>query len=1274
MSGGRQTFTCTSRLAAALVALATLNPEDERSRLAILARLGIQSAKASGALPVDHKGKFAKSKIDDDEESNRPRPNSKRISPADEPPPITPSELIEYDDEDAAPAPKWLDETPIIPLPDKVSNPFSEPLPPLLAPNFSRAIISRMAAQPLPIGEIDQDKILHQTERSRPFQSLPRRLLPSLAQGLQLLIDTHQGMQPFGLDVRHLTSEIKRTVGWNSVEVLRFKGFPEWGVQRHPLKADEPYRPPAYGRPVLIVTDLGIGAGETTDPVPGIAVWRDFVGRLKRAGGRAIFLIPYARRHWPKGAPSEATLLVWDRTTTASSLGRRHHTESPVDTDNAQIVFAHPRLEAIPSDILRLATLASLATRIELQLLRRLRLELAADIDVGAEARLWHSELVQERAPTGIVLDPDIRGLLQRRLAHLPPLAEESYRIVREVHRRSAPALQLEEQLAYHVLKGDIAKAQDLLRSMVATLVTPGREGFSRWAGQAVLRIPPGLKAYEETQLLAAGAALRLGESAPLTDMPEGSGGNLQWLMPNREETDIALNLRQGAVEFGPRTMTASHRIRVSNLPTVLIELVWLDEDVNMQNQFLRIQPGHRRIYEIQSDELELNVVGGRRYHLAAANKRRQESTQHTLDRMRTPRVRITYDIEVGDEIKMIELPFVVGVLANLSGNSASLPDFKQRKFNDIDADNFDALMAAIQPSLKFIVSDIIDETEEDIVVELTFLSMEHFYPEYVVEQIPTLKPLLRQRNRLTLLPSMMEVNAAVHRVVERLIDVAEPRIKKMKVSPETAGRDAKQAMASILIDEFDQIKKHTKVEPTDLEVIQQALQTMVDLSHYFVDAKYEDSFAAIDGLIKKIDDRLSAQLTAILHHPDFQSLEATWRGLYYFVANTETSERLKIRVMNASKKDLLKDFEKAPEFDQSTLFKKVYEEEFSMFGGAPYGALIGDYEFSHHPQDLTLLEELSHVAAAAHAPFISAADPRLFGMDSYSELGNSRDLAEMFQNVEYAKWRSFRDSEDSRYVVLTLPHVLGRLPYGKASIPVESFDFEEEVDGNHHSKYLWTNAAWALGSRLTGAFAKYSWCAAIRGVEGGGLVSGLPTHTFKTDEGDVALKCPTEIAITDRREKELADLGFVPLTHCQGTDYAAFFSTHTVNKPKVYDTDWANVNARQSSQLQYILAVSRFAHYLKAMMRDKIGSFMTRKDVEDFLNSWISNYVLQDDYSGQEAKAMHPLRDARVDVEEIHGKPGVYRAVAFLKPHFHLDELTVNLRLVTDLPPPAKG
>jgi len=450
------------------------------------------------------------------------------------------------------------------------------------------------------------------------------------------------------------------------------------------------------------------------------------------------------------------------------------------------------------------------------------------------------------------------------------------------------------------------------------------------------------------------------------------------------------------------------------------------------------------------------------------------------------------------------------------------------------------------------------------------------------------------------------------------------------------------------------------------------------DLVKVFIEQALEGSMMVardadqmITARVAQIDHLISIQLNEILHHPQFQKLEGTWRGLKYLLDQSETSSMLKIRILNASKKELLRDLQRAAEFDQSAMFKKVYEEEFGIFGGEPFGALIGDYEFSKHPEDLELLEKVSQVAAGAHAPFLSAASSELLNLSSFTALDQPRDIGKIFDSTEYAKWKSFRQSEDSKYVCLTCPHILMRLPYGRDTKPVEGFNYEEGVDGTDHTKYLWGNAAYALGARITGAFAQYGWCTAIRGVEGGGLVEGLPSHTFRTDEGDVALKCPTEIAITDRREKELADQGLVPLVHCKGTDKAAFFSIQSCNKPKVYDLDSATANARISAQLPYMMATCRFAHYLKAMMRDKIGAFMSRDDVWRFLNQWIAQYVTQDDKASQADKASHPLREARVDVEEVKGKPGVYRAITYLRPHFQLDELGVSLRLVAELPPP---
>ena len=434
-----------------------------------------------------------------------------------------------------------------------------------------------------------------------------------------------------------------------------------------------------------------------------------------------------------------------------------------------------------------------------------------------------------------------------------------------------------------------------------------------------------------------------------------------------------------------------------------------------------------------------------------------------------------------------------------------------------------------------------------------------------------------------------------------------------------------------------------------------------------------KDTEVMINARIAQIDHLISIQLNEVLHHPDFQKLESTWRGLKYLLDQSETGENLKIKVLNVNKKELLRDLQRAPEFDQSALFKKVYEEEFGIFGGSPFAAIVGDYEFGRNPEDMELLEKVSNVAAAAHAPFLSAASPEMFNLDSFTQLDAPRDMGKVFDTTEYAKWKSFRASEDAKYVALSCPRILMRLPYGRETKPVEAFGFEEHVDGSDHSKYLWGNAAFALAARMSSAFALYGWCAAIRGVEGGGLVQGLPVHNFYTDSGDVAMKCPTESPITDRREKELADLGFVPLVHCKGTDYAAFFSVQSSHKPKLYDNEAANANARLSAQLPYMMAVCRFAHYLKAMMRDKIGSFTSRTECERWLNQWITNYVTPDDSASAATKAQFPLRDARIEVIEVPGKPGAYRAVAFLRPHFQLDELSVSLRLVADLPASAR-
>ncbi len=433
------------------------------------------------------------------------------------------------------------------------------------------------------------------------------------------------------------------------------------------------------------------------------------------------------------------------------------------------------------------------------------------------------------------------------------------------------------------------------------------------------------------------------------------------------------------------------------------------------------------------------------------------------------------------------------------------------------------------------------------------------------------------------------------------------------------------------------------------------------------------------DRAIAAIDHEVSAQLNEIIHHPRFLQLEGSWRGLNYLVMNSETGTSLKLRVMNLPKRELNRDLTRAVEFDQSQLFKQIYENEFGTPGGEPYGALIGDYEWTNHPDDIETLRLVSNVAAAAFAPFISGVGASMFGFKEWTELSRPRDLAKIFDTIEYTKWRSFRDSEDSRFVNLVMPRVIARLPYGEATKPIDEFDYEEApfdeagaAKSMQHGQYCWMNAAYVLGARLTDAFAQTSFCVAIRGAEGGGRVENLPFHVFTSDDGDLDAKCPTEIGITDRREFELSNLGFQPLSHYKNTDYAVFFGAQSAQKPKKYDRPEATANAAISARLPYLMATSRFAHYLKVMARDWVGSFMEASDVESRLNRWINNYVNSNESAGQEMKARFPLREARVEVREIPGRPGSYNAIAYLRPWLQLEELTTSMRMVARIPQKA--
>jgi type VI secretion system protein ImpC len=476
---------------------------------------------------------------------------------------------------------------------------------------------------------------------------------------------------------------------------------------------------------------------------------------------------------------------------------------------------------------------------------------------------------------------------------------------------------------------------------------------------------------------------------------------------------------------------------------------------------------------------------------------------------------------------------------------------------------------------------------------------------------------------------------------------------------------------AALLNKEFKPQTERARTE------VQSAVRTLAEQALSGVSLTSSDAVTNIKAIIAELDQKLSDQVNEIIHQEQFQELESAWRGLHYLVNNSETDQMLKIRVMNISKKELSKTLKrfKGTAWDQSPLFKKVYEQEFGQLGGEPFGCLVGDYYFDHSGPDVELLGEIAQISAAAHAPFISSTAPSLFQMESWQELSNPRDLTKIFSTPEYASWRSFRDSEDARYVGLTLPRFLARRPYGAKSDPVEDFDFEEDTAGGGTDKFAWANSAYAMAVNINRSFKQYGWCSRIRGIESGGAVLDLPTHSFPTDDGGVDMTCPTEIAISDRREAELAKSGFMPLIHRKNSDFAAFIGAQSLQKPAVFDDPDASANAALASRLPYLFATCRFAHYLKCIVRDKVGSFKEREDMQKWLQKWIIQYVDGDPlHSNEETKAKKPLAAAEVVVEEVEGEPGYYSSKFFLRPHYQLEGLTVSLRLVSKLPSAKTG
>ena len=669
-------------------------------------------------------------------------------------------------------------------------------------------------------------------------------------------------------------------------------------------------------------------------------------------------------------------------------------------------------------------------------------------------------------------------------------------------------------------------------------------------------------------------------------------------------------------------------------------------------------------------------------------------SSQKFIARNRAARVQIEYDVELYGSEKKTQLPFVVGVLADLSGRSAEvLPDVADRKFLDIDIDNFESRMTAICPRVAFAVPDIL-RGEGDLAVELTFDRMDDFAPAAVARGVGVLEELLIARQQLVNLMSYMDGKSGAEELISQVLrdrsaEVvrAQPRLERggavglmttagaeeLKTEQAPTQRDGFERALTERTDFSRLLEKEFRPKTHDAKLaLEEAVRTLTREALAHPDLGQTDAAKAIGDIVAAMDHKLSQQLNMIMHHEDFQKLEGAWRGLHYLVNNTETDEMLKIRFMNISKADVVKSLRhyKSTAWDQSPLFKRIYEEVYGQFGGEPFGCLVGDYYFDHTPADVELLGELAKICAAAYTPFIAGASLNFMGLSSWQEFTGVRTWVGRFVTPEYAAWRGLRESDESRYVGLAVPRFLARVPYGAATIPVDDFDFEEEAGDGDHGNYTWCNAAYAMAVNITRAFKLYGWCARICGIESGGAVEGLPTHGFPTDDGGFDMKCPVEIAISDRREAEFAASGLMPLVHRKDSDFAAFISACSLHKPFEYDDPAATANAKRGARLPYLFACCRFAQYLKCLVRDRIGSFKARADMERWLQQWIENYCDPDPASSSETtRAQKPLAAAEVHVEDVEGNPGYYAAHFFLRPHYQLEGLAVSMRFVSRLP-----
>lgn len=1264
-----------SPLGDGLRALHALRPLDWWAGAAIVLRLGLRA-------PLGAAGSSARTTLPLLDDPAEPEPEPPALVPAqrlhlvrdnETLQPAVPAELQAQGDGAAAP-PSWLQEVPLLPQPAQQPNPFRGPREPLFEPRWQRAILTRLASSVLPAGELDLHAVVAQIAAGLPLRQVPRRRIATAVKGLRVLVDQGPAMQPYQLDVADLLRAFVRTLGPTRLRVEGFRGLPSWGVQAGLDGAD--FRPSPPGMALVLLTDLGLPPQPVEGARAGAEGWLRFLATLRRQGQPATLVVPRPAAQLPVGLARVARMVPWDRRTLASRLAEPAGGAATVDEtvdDDADAVQTLNAVAALDPATRELACAAALATRIESRLLRDLRLALAAasplgaEIGVHTEARLWFSDLVAERASTGIALVPSAREALLRLLRRDRDALRRAWTLVEAAHADAPPALRMEELVAFHWLNNEPEAARQVLRSLVATLVAPQRSGSWRWATQAVLRLPRALLALEEAQMLALGTAARSVESVALQGLSQGSGSGWHWLRPPVAERDVIVTLRRGAIEFAPRTTAAARDqtlvLRVPDMPLVLLEISPMDKSAAATT--CKLNPQRRMLVTLEGEDFEIGIVGGGRWRLRALRER-ATGTQRVIARNRAPRVQIEYDVELYGALKKVTLPFVVGVLADLIGTSAEpMAPVAERKFLQIDADNFDERMKALRPRLVLQVEGSGRRDDSTLMaVELVFERLEDFQPVAIAQQVPALADLLRTRSDFGFLALRLEAHADAASILKRLLQ-DEGLLRQIASRKEGSGA----ALEGVRLDGAlvaNLLRRGLALDTAeDSETLDRAIAALARHGPQ----RGDETGRWIELLVAQVDKDLSRTLDAILHHPDFQRLEAAWRGLAHLVQQSETDELLKIRVLNISKADLQRTMRRyeGTAWDQSPLYRRIVDEEFGQFGGEPYGCIVADYGFDHSPADVELLRQLGQVGAAAQLPFIAAAAPSLVQRESWAGMDGTRDLTRLTQTAEYAAWRELRESDVARFLVLAVPGFLARLPYDSST---QEFGFDEDVADSDPQHFVWANAAYAMAANLTRSFKATGWFAQIRGVESGGAVDGMLSWKRQAVGSKFTpVVGPVELHLDDRGEASLSSIGLLPLVPLRGGSGAAFFGASTLMRPTEHEDADTNANAILATRLNVLLPVWRLTHYLRCMVRDHIGSFSDRAGIERYLQSWLMNYVDGDPANSSDAvRAARPLAAAEVAVEEGAGD-GYFEAKVYLRPHFQTEGLTVSLRTSFRLP-----